>query len=242
MERIILMVIRSLFKIPGWFRRLFRYCKDTGFETYGDDVRYELLQEVTSNVNRAGRVRVECYGKENLPKENGYILFPNHQGLFDSLLFFETHGRPFSLVMKKETENWPLVKQIRILLQAKLMDREDLRQSMKVIRQVSEEVKQGRNYLIFAEGTRSRNGNELLPFKGGAFKSAVYAKCPIVPAAVINSFMAFDRHSIKKMTAKVCYLKPLYYEEYKDMKTKEIAQIVSDRIQQAIREHSDEQS
>ena len=239
MERILLMVFRTIFKIPGWLRKVFRYSKDTTFETYSDEVRYELLQEVTSTVNRAGRVTVECYGRENLPKENGYILFPNHQGLFDTLLFFETHGRPFSLVMKKETENWLLVKQIRNLLQAKLMDREDLRQSMKVIRQVSEEVKQGRNYLIFPEGTRSRNGNELLPFKGGAFKSAVYAKCPIVPAAVINSYQAFDRHSIRKMTAKVCYLKPLYYEEYKDMKTKEIAQIVSERIREAIKEHSD---
>lgn len=66
-------------------------------------------------------------------------------------------------------------------MRAKLIDRQDLRQSMKIIQQVTEEVKQGRNYIIFAEGTRSRKQNELLDMKGGSFKSAVKAKCPIVP-------------------------------------------------------------
>ena len=36
------------------------------------------------------------------------------------------------------------------------LDRNDLRQGLQVIKQVAEEVKEGRNYLIFAEGTRSR--------------------------------------------------------------------------------------
>ena len=47
------------------------------------------------------------------------------------------------------------------------IDRDDIRQSMKVIQQVTEEVKQGKNFLIFAEGTRSKDGNRLLDFKGG---------------------------------------------------------------------------
>ena len=38
------------------------------------------------------------------------------------------------------------------------------------------EVKQGRNFLIFAEGTRSRQGNKLLDFKGGSFKAATKGK------------------------------------------------------------------
>ena len=139
--------------------------------------------------------------------------------------------------MKKEVANALLVKQIARMVRAKAMDRSDVRQSMTVIRQVSEEVKKGRNYIIFAEGTRSREGNKLLNFKGGAFKSAVYAKCPIVPVAIIDSYKAFDIHSVRKMTAQIHYLKPLTYEEYKGMKTVEIAAIVKSRIEDAIEQY-----
>ena len=240
MERIILMVLRLLYKVPGWWIKVCRYGKDENFEKYDEEQRYALLQEVTTRANRAGRVTVECYGRENLPKENGYILFPNHQGLFDTLLFFETHGRFLSFVMKKEVANALLVKQIGRMVRAKAMDRSDVRQSMTVIKEVSEEVKKGRNYIIFPEGTRSREGNKLLNFKGGAFKSAVYAKCPIVPGAVIDSYKAFDIHSIKKMTAQIHYLEPLTYEQYKGMKTVEIAAIVKSRIEAEIERYAPE--
>lgn len=240
MERIILMVIRLLYKVPGWWMKVCRYGKDENFEKYDEEQRYALLQEVTTRANRAGRVTVECYGRENLPRENGYILFPNHQGLFDTLLFFETHGRFLSFVMKKEVANVILVKQIGRMLRAKAMDRSDVRQSMTVIKEVSEEVKKGRNYIIFPEGTRSREGNKLLNFKGGAFKSAVYAKCPIVPVAIIDSYKAFDMHSIKKMTAQIHYLEPLTYEQYKGMKTVEIAAIVKSRIEAEIERYAPE--
>ena len=52
------------------------------------------------------------------------------------------------------------------------MDREDIKQSMQVILKVIKEVKQGRNYLIFAEGTRSKDGNHPQEFKSGSFKAA----------------------------------------------------------------------
>ena len=240
MERIILMVLRLLYKVPGWWIKVCRYGKDENFEKYDEEQRYALLQEVTTRANRAGRVTVECYGRENLPKENGYILFPNHQGLFDTLLFFETHGRFLSFVMKKEVANALLVKQIGRMVRAKAMDRSDVRQSMTVIKEVSEEVKKGRNYIIFPEGTRSREGNKLLNFKGGAFKWAVYAKCPMVPVAIIDSYKAFDIHSIKKMTAQIHYLEPLTYEQYKGMKTVEIAAIVKSRIEAEIERYAPE--
>lgn len=98
-------------------------------------------------------------------------------------------------------------------------------------------VKNGENFLIFAEGTRSRKGNQLLDFKGGSFKSATNAKCPIVPVALIDSFKAFDTNSTKKLNVQIHYLKPLYYEDYKDMKTTEIASLVSSMIQEKINEN-----
>ena len=63
----------------------------------------------------------------------------------------------------------------------------------------------------------------MLEMKGGNFKSAYKAKCPVVPTALINSFVPFDSHTIKPVTVKVIYLDPIPYEEYKGMKTLELA-------------------
>ncbi len=234
MKRIALMVIRSIFVLPFYFYRIFQLCN---IQKYDAATRYAYLHKLVKVVNRRGRVTIDCHGIENLPSETGYVMFPNHQGLFDALAFLETHEKPFVTVMKKEVKDTILLKQIIQLLQAEIIDREDIRQSMQVIMNMTRRVKDGENFLIFAEGTRSRKGNNLLEFKGGSFKSAINAKCPIVPVAIIDSFKAFDTSSIKKLTVQLHYLKPLYYEDYKDLKSTEIAELVASRIQQTIREN-----
>jgi 1-acyl-sn-glycerol-3-phosphate acyltransferase len=227
------MFIRSFFNLPLWLFKIFQL---SNIEKYDKATRYAFLHKVAPAANRRGRVKIDCHGLENLPKETGYIMFPNHQGLFDALAFLETHERPFVTVMKKEVKDTFLLKQIIIMLEAEIIDREDIRQSMQVIMNMTRRVKDGENFIIFAEGTRSRNGNNLLEFKGGSFKSAMNARCPIVPVALIDSFKAFDTNSIEKVTVQIHYLKPLYYDDYKDMKSTEIAELVSDRIEKTIRE------
>ena len=68
-------------------------------------------------------------------------------------------------------------------------------------------------------------------------KSATKAKCPIVPIALIDSYKSFDTKSIEKIKVQVHILKPMLYEEYKDMKTVEIAAEVKRRIEAVIAEY-----
>ncbi len=234
MGRIILMVLRLFLKAPYYLYSIWKCGKRDDISL---EEAYAVVKKVTKAANRAGRVTIESYGLENIPKENGFIFFPNHQGLFDVLVFLESCPTPFSFVIKKEASNIILLKQVVAALKSIAIDREDIRQSMQVINQVTEEVKKGRNFLIFAEGTRSKMGNKLLPFKGGTFKSAVKAKCPIVPCALIDSFKPFDEKSIAPVTVKLIYLSPIYYEEYGAMKTTEIAELVKTRIETAIAEY-----
>lgn len=231
MWRIALMVFRLFFKAVYYFIRIW-WCgirEDIGFEE-----GFRWAKAATIAANRAGRVTIEAHGLENIPREDGFIMFPNHQGLFDGLVFLESCPRPFTFVMKKEAADIILLKQVRKALGALVIDREDLRQSMKVIQTMTQEVLEGRNFLIFPEGTRSRMGNHTLEFKGGTFKSAVKAKCPILPCALIDSYLPFDGKGIAPVTVKIFYLKPLMYEEYKDKKTNQIAEEVKKRIDEVI--------
>ena len=228
------MVFRLLYKAFYYF---YHICKCASREDISYEEGFRWIKRTTILANRAGRVKIEAHGLENLPEKDGFIMFPNHQGLFDVLVFFESCPRPFAFVIKKEAANIILLKQVREALGSLVMDREDIRQSMKVIQTMAEEVKKGRNFLIFPEGTRSRQGNQTLEFKGGTFKSAVKARCPIVPCALIDSFIPFDEKSIRPVTVHLYYLKPLYYEEYQNMKTTEIAEEVKRRIDEQIEAH-----
>lgn len=232
MKRIAYMVMKNLFHVPGWFYRLCRYGKET--DTHTEQERYDFLRMVVKRANKSGRVTIVSSGQELLPSEEGFIMFPNHQGLFDVLALIEACGHPFGVVVKKEVSNVLLVKQVIALLRGQSIDREDVRSSIKVINRMTEEVKAGRNYVIFPEGTRSRRENEILDFKAGTFKSAVNAKCPIVPVALINSFRPFDIPSINKETVQVHFLEPISYDQYVGMKTTEIAHLVHDKIQDKI--------
>lgn len=235
MKRILLMVFRNIILVP------FMWCKLCYYASHADKIpeekRYKFLQYIVARANKGGNVTIEPHGQENIPKEGGFMLFPNHQGLYDVLAIVDVCPRPLSAVIKKEAAGVPFLKQCVAIMKAFSIDREDIRQSMQVISNVTKEVQSGRNYIIFAEGTRSKMGNKLLDFKGGSFKAATKAKCPIVPVALIDSFKPFDTSSIEPVTVQVHFLKPVLYDEYKDMKTVEIAAEVKHRIEETIEKY-----
>ena len=232
MWRIILMVLYNLPFVPWWWYQLCHYAKHT--DEIPEDKKYALLKKITVHANKGGRVKIDVHGQENIPREENFVFFPNHQGLFDVLSIIEASDRPFSVVAKIEVKNIFFLKQVFAIMKAKFMDRDDVRQSLKVILSVTDEVKAGRNFLIFPEGTRSKNGNHPGDFKGGSFKCAMNAHCPIVPVAMLNSYQAFDTNSIHPVTVQVHFLEPLYYEDYKNMKSTEIAKVVRARIVERI--------
>lgn len=232
MNRIAYMVIRNIVHVPTWFYHLCKYGRNA--ENYAEQERYDYLRCIVKKVNKTGRVTLKVYGTEYIPEESGFVMFPNHQGLFDVLALIEACHKPFGVVIKKEAANIILVKQVLRLLGGLSLDRQDTRNAMTVIRQITDEVNHGRNYVIFPEGTRSRKGNEILDFKAGTFKCAVNARCPIIPVALINSFRPFDISSIKREIVQVHFLEPIPYEQYMGMKTMEIAHFVHDKIQEEI--------
>lgn len=234
MQRILLMVLRNILFVPyGWIRLNWVAARR---DKYTEDGRFAVLRMICRRAIKGGNIVLESSGAENLPAEDGFILYPNHQGMFDVLAILHACPRNFGAVAKKEIKDIPFLKQVFKIIGAYNIDREDLRQSMEVILNVTKDVKGGKNFLIFAEGTRSKMGNKLLEFKGGSFKAATKAKAPIVPVALLDSYKAFDTGSISKIKVQVHFLKPMYYEEYKDMKTVEIAAEVKRRIEEAIAE------
>ena len=229
MNRIARMVLLNIFRVPGLFSRLWHYAKHT--DEYPEQEKWDHIHKILGYAVKAGNVDLQVFGKENLPEQNGFVLYANHQGMFDVVALASDWERPLAAVLKKELADVPLLKQIRQCTYSFAMDREDVRQSLTVIKGVTEEVLKGRNYLIFPEGTRSRNGNVMGEFHGGSFRAAMKAQCPIVPLCFIDSFKVLDQKGSKRVSVQMHYLKPIAYEEYKNLKTVDVAELVKSRIQ-----------
>ena len=232
MNRIALMVLRNIFRVPGLFSKLWHYAKHT--DEYPEQEKWDHIHKILGYAVKAGNVDLQVYGKENLPAEDGFVMYGNHQGMFDVVALAADCQRPLAAVLKKELADVPMLKQIRECTHSFAMDREDVRQSLTVINSVTAEVKSGRRYIIFPEGTRSRSGNTMNPFHAGSFRCATKSQCPVIPVALIDCHAPFDQKGSKPLTAQIHYLTPIYPEEYKGMKPADLAELVKARIQVAI--------
>lgn len=199
-------------------------------EGFSEERRYRMARRCISIMMHNGRIRTESDGQELLPREGGYIMYANHQGKYDTLGIMISHPRPCTIVMDAYRSKLPIADSFIDLVQGSRLDKSDMKNQVKTILKISEEVKEGRRYIVFPEGGYDHNHNDLQEFKAGAFKCAIRAKAPIVPVALVDSYKPFGLNSLRKVRTQVHFLAPIYYEEYAGMKTAEIAQLVKSRI------------
>ena len=102
MTRIAMMVARLFLKVPYY---LYKISKAGSGKAGPLEEGYAWCKYATIKANRAGKVTIISSGIENLPKKNGFVMFPNHQGLYDMLAFLESCPVPFSFVIKKEVKD-----------------------------------------------------------------------------------------------------------------------------------------
>ena len=83
MKRILLMVAYNILLVPFMWFKLCYYARHV--EKYTEEERYKMLRFIDRRANKGGRNVIDIHGQDNIPKEDGFMLFPNHQGLFDVL-------------------------------------------------------------------------------------------------------------------------------------------------------------
>ena len=96
------MVMRNIILVPFMWIRLCYHASHV--DKYTEEEHYKMLSFIVRRANKGGKVTIDVHGQENIPSENGFMFFPNHQGLYDVLAILEACPRPFSVVAKKEVE------------------------------------------------------------------------------------------------------------------------------------------
>jgi 1-acyl-sn-glycerol-3-phosphate acyltransferase len=128
------------------------------------------------NLARVCGVRVRVRGLERLGA-GPYVFAPNHASHFDiaALLGYLPGANRFAA--KKELFEQPVFGAVLRTLGMIPVDRDNPAEAIERLSQLEREPF---SVIIFPEGTRSRTG-ELLPFKKGAFVTAIQLGLPVVP-------------------------------------------------------------
>lgn len=131
-------------------------------------------------------MRVQVEGSEHARRHRSYIVTSNHQSMYDILVIYGWLRLDLKWVMKKEIRKIPGIgigceKAGHIFI-----ERRNPKQAAQAISAALSRLGEGIGILFFPEGTRSLDGH-LLPFKKGAFRTAIDQQLPILPVTVVGT-------------------------------------------------------
>ena len=165
---------------------------------------------------RAAGIRVEVAGLERVPAGVSCIFLSNHVSNLDPPVIFPVLPGMNSVLLKKELMRIPLLGTAMRLGKFVPVDRGNRREAARAsVAAAADALKSGLNMLIFAEGTRSKDGR-LQPFKSGPFYLAMQTGAPIVPMVISGTEKMMKKHSaaITPGVARVEFLEAIYPGKY----------------------------
>lgn len=133
---------------------------------------------------------LEIVGQEHIDPERSYVVVSNHLSTLDIMACFRATRIPIRYLAKKELYRVPVLAQGMRAVGVIEVDR-SARGAIHatVNRQAKELIDKKRSLIIYAEGTRPRNG-VMKRFKKGAFTMAVASGLPILPMSIHGTFEA----------------------------------------------------
>lgn len=210
-------------------------------DRYTFEERYAEVSRIAGVILRYLRpdfmIEGEEYFKEILPQEDKILIINNHESLMDALVILAMSKTPFSFIIKKEALKMPMVPWAVKAVDGIFIDREDLKQSLKVLIEVRERLKGNRMHmLIYPEGTRNKQPETtpVMEFHAGTFKPPVTLKKNIL---VIASYGSFRLLSTKDPKRNPVWLKvfPLVTPEmYEGKSTAEVAEMCREMIDKEV--------
>jgi 1-acyl-sn-glycerol-3-phosphate acyltransferase len=171
--------------------------------------------------------RVKVFGIENIPKNQPYILAPNHQSALDQTMVSYAIGRKrredlYTLATKLFYDR--PVANIFIKIATNALRIDTVEDFFPALRAAAKVLKLKSSVYINPEGTRSETG-QLLPFRVGVGVLAVETGAPIVPVYVDGTFRSMPpgRYFPKPVQITVTFGKPIYMDGYFKKKENEMA-------------------
>ncbi len=152
----------------------------------------QLNRGWAGGMRRWNRVQATMEGLERLAPGQPYVYVANHVSFIDIWVLLERLPGSIRFVYKKELGAIPVFGQAMAACGHIAIDRKNRGSAFSAYDVAAGAVRAGTSAMVFAEGTRSRDGR-LMPFKKGPFVLALAAQVPIVPVAILGAFEAMPK-------------------------------------------------
>ncbi len=157
--------------------------------------------------------RVQVCGRENIPDEP-VVIVSNHQGALDIPLLMGYVDKGMAFVAKEELQKIPILATWMRQIKCIMIDRSDIRQTLKAFGNAGDVFSDGQSLVIFPEGTRSKS-SELGRFKRGSFKIPLQHEVPILPVTIKDSYQIWEGNDglVQSAEVEVIISQPIYPEQ-----------------------------
>jgi 1-acyl-sn-glycerol-3-phosphate acyltransferase len=133
---------------------------------------------------RTAGIRVVAEGLDRLPRDGAFVYVSNHLSLADTPLMAGWLPTSFRFLAKESLMRVPIIGGHLRRGGHIPVERDDARAAVRSLARAEKLLRDARiSVLVFAEGTRSRDG-DLQVFKAGAAHLAIKSGAPVVPIAV----------------------------------------------------------
>ncbi|HXJ78637.1 MAG TPA: AMP-binding protein [Candidatus Methylomirabilis sp.] len=129
---------------------------------------------------------VSIEGEEHLNTAGPAVLAANHSSYLDVVVLLAGLPADFRFIAKRELLHTPLVGRVIRTVGHLTVERAAGSQSVADAERVTAALRRGVSVLVFPEGTFVRSPG-ILPFRLGAFKSAVETGCPVIPVTILGT-------------------------------------------------------
>ena len=192
-------------------------------DKYPLSVRYAYAQKVIKKLLKKLKVTIEVSGLEYIETNDKVMVVPNHRSLLDCIVLVAVSDKPLSFIAKEEAKDIFVIGKLTNLLDTLYMKRNNLRQSMEIIKEATNRLIDNKCVVIFPEGTRNQTTQPLLDFKAGSFKPAIEAQASISPVIIRGTDTILSSKVKKTYRVSIEVLPPIIYEEYKDLSSVELS-------------------
>lgn len=184
-------------------------------------------------------VRTSISGLDYLRPGQSYVIVCNHQSVYDILVLYGWFPLQFRWVMKQELRRMPFIGYACYKMGHIFVDRSNRAAAKASMEKAKKKISAGVSILFFPEGTRSK-GDELLPFKKGAYKMAKDMQLPILPVSIKGANRVMPANSLKILPGKIQLFihEPITKQQVQDKSIEEMIQSTRDVITKSIGEEA----
>lgn len=177
---------------------------------------------------------IKIIGQNNLSDQNT-VFISNHQSMLDIPCVIKTIKQNFSFIAKSKYKKFPIISTWFKTAGGVFFSQTRTKEEFKRIQKVIKRLKEGDNFVIFPEGTRSKTG-KINEFKTAPFKIAkkAHSNINIITIVGTREVLPKGRHTVKPSKVFVIINPPLEWEDYKDWEVERIINFTKKKLIQQI--------